>query len=1668
MSSKKTTTGKEDSKEEATEIDYVIEAILDIQGTGKNRQILVHWEGYPAEEATWEPYAYIKGRVPDMVKEYEAAHPASASASAFASAASSKRSKASSPKASASPAPANDGDDMDVEEKWEVESIVGERTRKGQRQLRVQWKGYPEAEATWEPYDTIREDAPLMVQEYETSSTTVNETEYVVSAILGERIMRQKGEKKRPALYLQVIYEGYETKPAYESYDWMYEQIPTMVEKYEAERTTEQEARESSMSKRDRNIVTQGIELSSKDYKIVGEELKKGTQEWIRYALVMKKRSRAQPVTLPYARLTPLPTMVRAYQTEREKLASSARGTVKKMAKMDEVEKIVGRVKRDGELFFLVKWKGYEQITEEPYYKKLEEVPELVREYLKEHHPDEPMPDSAASSAAASAAATLPSLHTHPLPFYGDSGYDLVEATELPDPHVPLTDKEITLLSLADNVHDFYKTGSIAIRTYMERFIQRYLGMKNVTDKDAVEKALQTHILYTKAEQKAKKQTGIDWNTVEDDTTAYFQQAYPTPLGGLHRHIPLQALMAMSEEERDTLYLTHDSLTIDLKEVSASSSSSSSSSASATAVNTMDVEEDDEGEANEEQQERVAEVARTYKKEIQQFVREFLTANDPTDHRLFEFSHDATYGRIITSAFEDTPDEDPIHYHCYTPQNVFDSANTSKAQEASRVTLFVFPETHRAYKEDNPPESYFVSRRAEFSKGHYQPCFRQQGFSRVYPRQFIYRLFPYHDPATLPYTTRLRNEQRQGPSKGYLRDLTLEAMNPATPSDQAWTLLSTRVPSRPTILPLFQEALLSEGDPYVLGFLTKMVDGLRKYDHTLLLDIKRCGDQDQVDAARIRATTSPNRVVMVTGDRLCALLARMVGLDAILDYTGQRTITLFRSTITPRALGTPAPTPIPYTADKKKLAVVETVFPALEKWVETYTEEQIHGLYEHVRDAFFHVFAEEDRKSGYASGLLRERAFWKRVDAMIRLKKGIQYVSNTFQGPKRETFRQWLSSVRQIRESKNTVAPKEDVQHLNRLYEWILSHPNQVAFLRNMEELETESLPTPRAAIVLRTHETFRYDLASFLPSLSKVTEDHPYFSGLSTASPSVKKVKGDVENFLAMFRMTLSPSEQLFMAYNERLTAFDDTFVSKIGTTDVTLIGEVRKTMPFSTLDTSIAAAEQQLRVALSGNASDETKQQRMVEAVHTVLNQRKEALKAHRTFKRGVLPPLLQDLPFVDQVYLPPEPFTKKRAASAMNVTPTVDATLAASPMTLSTTPPPNANTPASKRSRAQKGRTPSPSPSPSAMISTAPLNLSPLRVQRSSSSSASLPPASAPTPLVRSTSSAFASLFSAAPVAPVAPVVPVVHVAPASSAASTDSKMTNTSNESEMIVENSQRGGALSLSEREAKNIWLELGYESLSYLLRTLHASKDPRVQLYLFRAQWEDGRRTYHQHPKDVSLHRSGLYALQHAYQSLSSTYQPIYAELYSNIATHLRHQTPSLEALYDQMTHRPPPSFLLPMEDLTRALHAYKEPPTLFYRWIEEWAACSMEGIDVDASQTFTEYLMGVDPRTEEGRQFILGTAIHTLTEKRLTHHPLYAVLSASSAPASPAPAMPVASQKKQDEPRRRGTTPLSRPRMTSQTLRTTGGRNHKTRKHRKHRTHSKNMRTRRHKKQTK
>lgn len=56
--------------------------------------------------------------------------------------------------------------EAEVLEKFIVEAIKGHRVVDGVRELRVFWKGYPEDEATWEPEDSLMEDAPSVVCAY--------------------------------------------------------------------------------------------------------------------------------------------------------------------------------------------------------------------------------------------------------------------------------------------------------------------------------------------------------------------------------------------------------------------------------------------------------------------------------------------------------------------------------------------------------------------------------------------------------------------------------------------------------------------------------------------------------------------------------------------------------------------------------------------------------------------------------------------------------------------------------------------------------------------------------------------------------------------------------------------------------------------------------------------------------------------------------------------------------------------------------------------------------------------------------------------------------------------------------------------------------------------------------------------------------------------------------------------------------------------------------------------------------------------------------------------------------------------------------------------------------------------------------------------------------------
>lgn len=57
----------------------------------------------------------------------------------------------------------NDGDEHDEDQEWEVESVVGHRTRNGEREYEVGWSAF--SETSWEP-EAYLVEAQQAVQEY--------------------------------------------------------------------------------------------------------------------------------------------------------------------------------------------------------------------------------------------------------------------------------------------------------------------------------------------------------------------------------------------------------------------------------------------------------------------------------------------------------------------------------------------------------------------------------------------------------------------------------------------------------------------------------------------------------------------------------------------------------------------------------------------------------------------------------------------------------------------------------------------------------------------------------------------------------------------------------------------------------------------------------------------------------------------------------------------------------------------------------------------------------------------------------------------------------------------------------------------------------------------------------------------------------------------------------------------------------------------------------------------------------------------------------------------------------------------------------------------------------------------------------------------------------------
>jgi hypothetical protein len=197
------------------------------------------------------------------------------------------------------------------------------------------------------------------------------------------------------------------------------------------------------------------------------------------------------------------------------------------------------------------------------------------------------------------------------------------------------------------------------------------------------------------------------------------------------------------------------------------------------------------------------------------------------------------------------------------PQNIADSATTTFMQLGDEPNLYAFPITDGAQ---------FVSRWNTFSPD-YTVAYENTGFSEENPYGFTYHLARNGGPS-IPYV--FAPGEQQGPSLDYLLSLTLAAR-----LDRP--LANVTLPSN----------CLNIGAK-IAPFEADLRERIRNDEESPFLDMKRAGDGDQADGARLM-DTSLQYVVLVTGDRLLSVNMRLMKQRCILQY--HQTLTIFRGSI---------------------------------------------------------------------------------------------------------------------------------------------------------------------------------------------------------------------------------------------------------------------------------------------------------------------------------------------------------------------------------------------------------------------------------------------------------------------------------------------------------------------------------------------------------------------------------------------------------------------------------------------------------------------------------------------------------------------------------------------------------------------------------------------------
>ena len=131
--------------EENWEVQEILASRIDKALKTKVVEYLILWSGFPEQEATWEPYENLQGTAEETLQTFHQKNP-------LIDLLATKDQPTCKPHACSLL--------INGEENWEVQRILASRKGKdlGTRAIEylILWSGFPEQEATWEPYENLQ------------------------------------------------------------------------------------------------------------------------------------------------------------------------------------------------------------------------------------------------------------------------------------------------------------------------------------------------------------------------------------------------------------------------------------------------------------------------------------------------------------------------------------------------------------------------------------------------------------------------------------------------------------------------------------------------------------------------------------------------------------------------------------------------------------------------------------------------------------------------------------------------------------------------------------------------------------------------------------------------------------------------------------------------------------------------------------------------------------------------------------------------------------------------------------------------------------------------------------------------------------------------------------------------------------------------------------------------------------------------------------------------------------------------------------------------------------------------------------------------------------------------------------------------------------------------